>query len=310
MVLDEQKQFELSLITPTGSAETAEQLKLRDKIIEDQEKLYQIVNKSILPKVPSDYDSSYQLILNKLKELDIDRFGISPLMKEYLFKNGMIHPHETRAIVFVYPMKYEEMESVPSLESATEVLRAYYETGQRVLKITKFLRDLGYQSTGHHPLGDIDQYHHILFPPHAVNAGLGEKGRTGLFIDHKYGPLVRIGIISTNMPLEFDEPKIKGVNQFCRRCTFCVANCPSQSLPPDRFSLIESDAKYDFKINGDRCIKYFENHNACGRCVFHCILVKPSIKETTKRINRIEHWYNKWIKTGELAKYKPSLIQQ
>ena len=52
MVLDEQKQLELSLITPKGSAETAEQFELRDKIIEDQERLYQIENESILSEVP------------------------------------------------------------------------------------------------------------------------------------------------------------------------------------------------------------------------------------------------------------------
>lgn len=310
MVLDEQKQSELSLMTPKGSAETALQLELKDKTINDQKELYKIVNNSTLPDILHDYDNNYNLLLNFLKELNIDRFGVSPIMKEYFFKNGKINFLETRAIVFAYPMKYEQMASVPSLESATEIFRAYYRTGQKVTKITKFIRELGYQTTGHHPLGNIDQYHQLLFPPYAVNAGLGEKGRTGLFIDHKYGPLVRIGIITTAMPLEFNEPEVKGVNEFCKRCTYCVGNCPSQSLPADRFPLIENDEKYDFKINGDRCIKYFENHNACGRCVFHCVLVKPSIEQTTKRINRIEHWYTTWIKTGELAKYKPTITQQ
>ena len=69
MVLDEQKQIELSLITPKGSADTALQLELRDKTIKSQEHLYNIVNNSPVTNVPHNHDNNYHLLLNLLEEL-------------------------------------------------------------------------------------------------------------------------------------------------------------------------------------------------------------------------------------------------
>lgn len=307
MKLDELKQKQLGELTAIGTAETEEQLKIRDLIRKQQLELETIHN--IDPEVIiSDQLVVQDLVKGFFEQNSIKRFGYSPIIPEYLYKNAHIDERETRAIVFAVPMNYERMQSAPSIESGTEIMRAYMEVGQVVVDLTGLLRTNGFQATAHHPLGDLDDYHHLLMPPLAVEAGLGEKGRTGLFIDHILGPMVRLGVVTTSAELPFGNPKIKGVSEFCKRCLYCVSRCPPRALPKTSYQeFYKFGTVIEFKIDGDRCIKYFEKHNACGRCVVHCVLAKETEEEIRKRMNRIENWYLKWIESGEMEKLIDSI---
>ena len=94
-------------------------------------------------------------------------------------------------------------------------------------------------------------------------------------------------------------PIKRGVSEFCKRCKYCAANCPSNAIPSHNLQKIESE-NFDFTINGDSCMKYFSKHNACGKCVFHCVLTKSTQEETKKRLEIIYNWYKKWIVTGDI----------
>ncbi|OLS26278.1 MAG: 3-chloro-4-hydroxyphenylacetate reductive dehalogenase precursor [Candidatus Heimdallarchaeota archaeon LC_2] len=301
-VLKESKQIELAVIIPEGTNVTREQIKLREKIFVQRQLLDELNEKS-LNNQSNDHSSFKwdQEIIQFIEDLGVNRYGFSSLLKEFTYENNRINPIEKVAIVLVVPMNYERMQSVPSIESATEIHRIYHKTGEFVLKLTRFLREKGIQATGHHPLGNINDYHQILMPPHAMYAGLGEKGRTGLFIDHKYGPIVRLGIVTTSLKLNCGSPKDRGINAFCHRCRYCVPHCPPRALPPDKYlESLRDNKPIKFTIDGDKCIKYFAKYFGCGKCIVKCVLTQPNEFEFEKRLKRIEIWYHKWVKSGEL----------
>lgn len=305
-MLDETKQIELANIRVRGSKESEELIKIRREIESQKAILHQInsSNSRKIEREEKDYRENWKNTIDeKMKAWGVKRWGVAPVPKRYMFTNASLNPLETRAVVIIVPMRYEEMKTAPSLRSLTEIMRAYAETGKYVIMLTEFLKKNGFHATGHHPLGDKKEYHHVLMPPLAHAAGLGEKGRTGLFIDHELGPLVRIGIVTTDMPLPFGSPVDKGITAFCHRCKLCAVRCPVQALPTEgALEQYKRGIKINFKVNGDRCIKYFSKHYGCGKCISECLLAQPSIEEVKKRIERIETWYHRWILSGELQK--------
>ncbi|MHA2029894.1 MAG: hypothetical protein ACW99A_18960 [Candidatus Kariarchaeaceae archaeon] len=302
-MLDESKQKLLSTIIPFGTNVTKEQNNLRKGIFNQQKDLERI-NKSKLTKIFNlelSYKKIQEDIQNYLTNLRVTRIGYTKINHELTYENSQINTNEISAIVFTIQMNYQDMQTVPSIETATEVHRVYFEVGKVVVELTRYLRSKGIQATGHHPLGDVNEYHHILMPPHAVAAGLGEKGRTGLFIDHKLGPMVRLGLITTELQFEYNEPVDRGINAFCHRCRYCVPHCPPQALPKGKYlESLQLGKPTVFTIDGDKCMKYFTKHHGCAKCIVKCVLTQPNEKELEKRLERIEIWYNRWIKSGEL----------
>ncbi len=305
-MLDETKQIELSKIRVRGFVESEEVINIRRKIEAQKTALQEINNHDPLKTGKerlSQHHDWKEEIAQKLKTWGVRRWGVAPVSKEYMFENAALDPLETRAIVIIVPMRYEDLRTAPSIRSLIEIMRAYAEVGNYVILLTEYLKKNGFHATGHHPLGNTQRYHHLLMPPLAYQAGLGEKGRTGLFIDHELGPLVRIGVVTTDMPLPYGSPVDRGITAFCHRCKLCAVKCPVQALPTEgALEQYKRGIKIDFKVNGDRCMKFFSKHYGCGRCISECLLAQPSVEEIKKRIDRIETWYHRWILSGELQK--------
>lgn len=61
----------------------------------------------------------------------------------------------------------------------------------------------------------------------AVLAGLGSLGKNTLLLNEKYGNMLVIGAILTNLELESDELS----KEICiKSCSLCIMNCPTQAL--------------------------------------------------------------------------------
>ncbi len=300
--LDETKQNELATMRISAPDTEKEMGRLRNRI-ETQQKTLNLVEKQLPAKtdVPEWGSNKWKEEINRfLRSIGINRWGVSPVLKQYAYKNAFLFDYEEKAIVIVMPMKYEIMKNAPSPESLVEIFKAYADAGEAVLKLTKWLKEHGVNARGHHPLGDIHQYHHLLMPPHAVYAGLGEQGRTGLFIDFELGSLVRLGIVTTNLDLKIGSPREKGIRIFCHRCKLCAVNCPVNAIPMEGvLDQYFKGVKIKFKINGDRCIKYFEKKYGCSICISTCIFAEQNPVKLKRRMKRIEEWYNRWIITGD-----------
>lgn len=305
-MLDETNQIKLSITIPVGMTDLPVQLQIRSTIKKQQQELEEL---HVIPVRREEYDDETLLVEQILQDLGINRYGIAPILTEYCYENAQIHPDEKLVIVIPMAMDYDAILTAPSYESAIELYGSYQRVGEKVVAVTKKLREAGIQATGHHPMGDINEYHHLLFPPHAVEAGLGERGRTGLFIDYVMGPLVRLGMVSIALNIELSTKQPRGITEFCHRCRYCVDYCPPKALPDGKYlDEFVTGKPMEFKINAQRCFKYFEKHQGCGKCIVHCILAHPDPQKIKQRLERITAWYDKWIVTGELeAMYKREL---
>jgi len=196
-------------------------------------------------------------------------------------------------IVTLEPMDQQLINTVPSALSGAATGLGYTFDGVAIITLAQYIRNMGYRAYA--SLNDT-----ALAIPLALQAGLGEVGRSGLLISEKYGPRFRIGKIFTDMPLEINQPKKFGVEKFCNQCDRCAKACPPKALPFDAasdFVHSESNIKGVVKWtpSAEKCFRFWSNQNTdCIICVRSC----PYNRDFSKVLNRF------WLKmaAGSLRK--------
>ncbi len=175
------------------------------------------------------------------------------------------------AIAFTVEMDHAMMGPAPEAPVVMESARQYVEAARVALQLGYLIRSLGYPARAH-----IDGNYRVIAPLVARDAGLGEIGRMGLLMTPKLGPRVRLGVVTTDLPLV---PDRRGDDQsvlgFCRICKKCAENCPSRSIPfGDRE---EIDGALRWRINPDTCFRYWNVIGTdCGRCMAVCPYSHPN----------------------------------
>jgi len=111
----------------------------------------------------------------------------------------------------------------------------------------------------------------------AVEAGLGELGRTNRMITPEYGPSVRLAKVFTDLPMATDKPIRFGVLEFCRTCKRCAEACPSKALSfkdePDFETVGEwnNPGHQAWFEDSVKCFQYWqESDTACSLCLSVC----------------------------------------
>ena len=158
----------------------------------------------------------------------------------------------------------------PIADEAMEVASQYANAAQIALQLALLIRSLGYPARAH-----IDGNYRVVGPLVARDAGLGEIGRMGILMTPDLGPRVRLSFVTTDLPLIPDERvPDPSVVDLCRRCTKCVDNCPSRSIPVgDRQ---EIDGAWRWRINSETCFSYWNQIGTdCGRCIAVCPYSHP-----------------------------------
>jgi epoxyqueuosine reductase QueG len=64
----------------------------------------------------------------------------------------------------------------------------------------------------------------------AAGTGVGEIGHSKVFLNKKFGPRLRLGLIFTDAELEPDP--ILDTGTICTHCGACVRECPGNAIPP------------------------------------------------------------------------------
>jgi len=169
------------------------------------------------------------------------------------------------AIAFTVEMAYEMVGTAPHAPEAMEAARQYTEAAVAAVQLANFIRSIGYEARAH-----IDGNYRVIAPLVARDAGLGEIGRMGLLMSPELGPRLRLGVVTTNLPLNVDERKADdSIIDFCRICKKCADNCPSKAI-----SFIDRQAEdgvYRWKIDHIRCFSYWNMIGTdCGRCMAVC----------------------------------------
>ncbi len=143
------------------------------------------------------------------KKLGAIDTGVTLLKEYHLYsvggraerRNKPIVKQHKYAIAFTVEMNREMMITAPASTVIMESAQQYLEAGRVAMQMAAFIRNLGYEARAH-----IDGNYEVVCPLVARDAGLGELGRMGLLMTPKLGPRVRIGVVTTNLPLITDEP--------------------------------------------------------------------------------------------------------
>ena len=177
------------------------------------------------------------------------------------------HKH---AIAFTVEMDHSNMRHAPEAPVVMESARQYVEAAKIGIVLGYFIRSQGYPARAH-----IDGNYRVIAPLVARDAGLGEIGRIGILMTPELGPRVRLGVVTTDLPLIPDERMDdSSLIDFCTFCKKCAENCPSRSIPfGDR---VEIDGAWRWRINSDTCFRYWNAIGTdCGICMAVCPYSHP-----------------------------------
>lgn len=178
-------------------------------------------------------------------------------------------PH-THAIAFTVEMDKELMDTAPLGPTVMESARQYMNAAVIAIDVAKFIRNLGYQARAH-----IDGNYRLICPLVARDAGLGEIGRMGLLMSPELGPRVRIGVVTTDLPLPSIQKKdYSDMIKFCKICKKCADVCPSGAIPHNDRKNIEGVKRW--QIDQESCYTYWCIAGTdCGKCMSDCPYSHP-----------------------------------
>jgi len=174
------------------------------------------------------------------------------------------------AVAFSVEMDHAVMRHAPEAPVVAESARRYVESARTAVQLAAAIRALGYPARAH-----IDGNYRVVAPLVALDAGLGEIGRMGLLITPRLGPRVRLGVVTTDLPLLSDPPgDDRTVIDFCRICKKCAENCPSGSIPLGDREPIDGGLRW--AVDADGCFRYWNAVGTdCGRCMAVCPYSHP-----------------------------------
>ncbi len=181
-----------------------------------------------------------------------------------------LEPEHRYAIAFTVEMRYEPMQTAPWAWTVMESAHQYVEAAKVALRLAYVIRLLGYPARAH-----IDGNYRVIAPLVARDAGLGELGRMGLLITPRLGPRVRLGVVTTDLPL-VPTPRVPdaSVVDMCQHCKKCAVNCPGRAIPMGEREMVDGALRW--RIDIDRCFRYWNVIGTdCGRCIAVCPYAHP-----------------------------------
>lgn len=176
------------------------------------------------------------------------------------------HPY---VLVFAVEMDHFMVSQAPGVPTTVETARQYLEGAKIAVIIANYIRSLGYSARAH-----VDGNYRIILPPIAADAGLGEVGRNGFLVAPQYGPRMRLGAVTTDMPMIPDEPVSYGIVDFCERCLKCADNCPSGAITKGKRTVLRGAEKW--VLDADKCYTFWRKVGTdCALCMKVCPYSKP-----------------------------------
>ena len=204
---------------------------------------------------------------------EADDVGIAPMDPTWVFEGYRIeHPW---VIVLALAHNYERLREVPSDETngigVCDVGDQYARGTRSSYNLTNWIRSQGYHAD---PYPGPNAGALVLIPP-AIAAGLGELGKHGSLISHRFGSGVRLAGVTTDMPLVSTSPHRFGADEFCATCQVCTQACPPGAITPAKQMVRGVERWY---VDFDKCIPYFAEAASCGICIAECPWTRPTVR--------------------------------
>ena len=244
-----------------------------------------------LPPADEKWDvSDRRKITRDIKNVAIyygaDVVGICKLDKRWIYSHsfdlgsGEYFPQEIAedfqyAIVMGYGEDYEMLKYAPTYIADAETSLGYSRMAITNAYMAKCIKMLGHKamSCSTNTIG--------ITIPMAMQAGLGQLGRSGLLIAPQFGPRLRISKVLTDLPLVPDRPIDFGVTEFCDVCKICVDKCPGQAIwdgerTPEPRNESNSPGALKWPIDAVKCISQWSRiRKPCTICISVCPFNKP-----------------------------------
>jgi len=167
-------------------------------------------------------------------------------------------------IAFTVEMKREAVEKAPTTPEIIESSRAYVEAAVIGMELAYFIRELGYRARVH-----MDANYLVVTPLVAWDAGIGVIGRHGLIITPHYGASVRLGVVTTDIPLVPDDRMKVDIFRFCSICRLCAITCPGRAIPEGEPECIDGELRW--RIDQEKCYTFWRKVGTdCGVCLKKC----------------------------------------
>jgi epoxyqueuosine reductase len=204
---------------------------------------------------------------------EADGVGIAAMDSLYVFEGYTIdHPW---VIILALAHNYERLREVPSDESngagVCDVGDQYAKGTRSSYALSNWIRMQGYHAD---PYPGPNAGALVLIPP-AIAAGLGELGKHGSLISHRFGSGVRLAGVTTDMPLVPTSPHRFGADEFCATCQVCTQACPPGAITPAKQMVRGVERWY---VDFDKCIPYFAEAASCGICIAECPWTRPTVR--------------------------------
>ena len=180
----------------------------------------------------------------------------------------VVNDHQS-AIVIALKMDPEMILNAPTGTVIQESFRKYVEAAKVSDIIAAYIRSFGYRARAHN-----DANYQTLCVPLAVDAGMGELGRMGVLIHYRYGPLVRLAVVTTELELESSSPESQHIGDFCMICRKCSDNCPTSAISSGEEP--QSRGFAHWSIEQEKCYRFWKRIGTdCGICLSVCPYSKP-----------------------------------
>jgi ferredoxin len=193
--------------------------------------------------------------------LGVSAAGVARLDPRYTFAEYAGLAVGDRVLVCVLEQNYHATQRIPSLRSEQAALSAYGELEDRMVALAEWLRARGYRARPETFEGESLVIHY------AVAAGLGQLGMNGQLLTPQAGSRCRLNVLTTDAPLELDEPVDYGLEGVCDKCQICVRRCPVGAIPNQRK---EYRGITKAKLNTKRCLPILMQTEGCSICMKVC----------------------------------------
>jgi ferredoxin len=238
-----------------------------------------------VPTEAPDPEANAARIKEMARFLGADLVGISELRSDFVYTNyanmfdaakgtlgDPVQLEHRYAISLAKAMDRRKLNISPSYIENDETALRYAELAFITCMLAAYIRELGYPARAHHLAREA-----VLHQPLAVQAGLGELGRNDTVISARFGPGMRLGTVTTDLPLALDQPVRLGVREFCETCGKCADNCPAQAIPKGPPTVARGIRKWH--LRGERCLNFWNSNpqffSACANCLKSCPYNKP-----------------------------------
>ncbi|MCF8009436.1 MAG: hypothetical protein K9K32_06690 [Halanaerobiales bacterium] len=257
-------------------------------------------------KYPVDKEIITDRVKSIAKYYGADLVGITEMKDEFYYSHRgrkqknygkKITNKDKYGIVFAVELEKEMINRAPRLGQSLETSKGYVKAGIIGMILSYYIRELGSNARNH-----MDGNYLLMAPFTAEAAGLGEIGRMGILITKKYGPRVRLGVVTTDLELNTNKKVSFGLKEFCKICNKCAENCPSKAIDQGEPGLLNKTKRWKTEV--EKCFKVWQMSGTdCGICISSCPFSQnldlskiERMKDNPEVIKEVLREYNKKYK--------------